>query len=322
MSLSQPNFLTLSRELRDMIYDLVLTSHKPIVVWSGILKLTYAEEGTDSHDYEGPLTPIHTLIVDDQATTLSLGNITLGLLRTNKLVSEEAAMAFYSGNIFSFEGDHNWHPIPPWLDMIGKQNRGYLSRMNISILPIPRATQLADGTRVPKAHYPEILYQRSPYLHLSIPAQSGSVENINHPDISAIFLALADYTGSLRKTEIYLQLRIGIFPLYLFDTARLHPYNDRFTMDLPNLIEIFRSQCNKSCPNRVVDVIWKGTTLERDFVRLKEASIRSGWNILDSVPRIWVREIMGPLSLIDFTARLTPHTESALITAGECNPHT
>lgn len=196
-------------------------------------------------------------------------------------MAREAAKVFYSKTTFCFIGDHNWHPILSWLETIGA-NRGYLTRLEATIERPAHAWQERDGTRTELKHAFEELYPRSPHLYrLPESTAEGIVDNIN-PAIEAIFAVLSTREGGPKLTFTLL-LDYGLLPGIQLGIDWQHPYNNYFSMDLPNLIEklrvIYPTELGKgSC----VEVLWKGEDLRTEFAKQRERIQERGWEILEA----------------------------------------
>jgi hypothetical protein len=184
LSRSSLTFLSLSRELRDMIYEYALTSPDSIAVCSVNISTTLAYiKGVGFGNPRIISTP-----------PLSANPLALSLLLVDHLVSQEASATFYSRNSFLFKGDHNYDPVS-FLHAIGPRNRSYIQRIEIKVDRPRDSWQLPDGSRVRLPGTPEHeIYPLSPHLAHSEPKE-GPVANIN-PAIETIF-ALRGTAGGL-----------------------------------------------------------------------------------------------------------------------------
>jgi hypothetical protein len=222
-----------------MIYDFALLASTCIVVWSGRWVCLSKFDGQG--DIIGGGTAVeYQRVVDDKATASTIQHLALNLLRcNNSTVAREAAKAFYTYNTFSFLGDHNWDPIVSWLESIGAQNRGYITRLDITAKRPPRAWQRHDGRRVKIPDLREELYPRNPHLYRSPDStREREVENIN-PIIEKIF-AILGTRGPRSMLKLHLLLDPHFLPgVELLDEDQA-AYSSLFTMGLPNLIEKFR----------------------------------------------------------------------------------
>jgi hypothetical protein len=245
-------FLSLPRELRDTIYGYALISCDPILVFSG----PYPHLGRPA------------------APKSSISNVlALGLVRSNRIISQESIEIFYSMNTFAFLGDHDWDSIVSWLNSI-RQNRDHLRRLNITALQPEQCWQNANGTRARIPGMRGELYPRNPYLSPSAQL-TGPVENIK-PGIETIFILLGTRrTGNL---TISLLMDYDVFPgLY---RERDHAEGgDDFTMDLPNLIERFRSNHTENGDSRV-EVLWIGEAQRSHFLDNENMIQQRGWEIV------------------------------------------
>ncbi|TVY45387.1 hypothetical protein LOCC1_G006355 [Lachnellula occidentalis] len=272
-------FLSLPREIRDEIYNMALISASPIIVWK-------AEWEWDIQYFpplDGPRWPevstrIRWRLVDQEAISTSLQSLDMNIILCNKIVGREAAKVFYRKNTFSFLGKHNWDPIVSWLESIGAANRNSLLSLEINACRPDPAWQRSSGERrsLPTETLEE-LYPRHPYLHLRTdekPFKYGRVENLN-PAMEMIFVLLGQKT-SKKKVTIVMQLGCVMYPggriaRSYFDT---NPEGSWFSMDLPNLMEKFRSLHTQH-----VEVLWKGNECRRELEDQQAIMESIGWNV-------------------------------------------
>ncbi|OCK73153.1 hypothetical protein K432DRAFT_399069 [Lepidopterella palustris CBS 459.81] len=329
-NLSHPptNFLSLPREIRDHIYGFALLASTCVVVWSGRWKTinTLNDQGVDA---DGKTEYEYERVVDHKAITLSIQHLALNLLRCNNAtVAREAAMTFYAHNTFSFLGDHNWDPIVSWLESIGVQNRGYITRLSATVRQPQHAWQRCDGTRVKIPDLHEELYQRNPHLYRSPEStEEGEVENIN-PNIETIFAIL----GS-RETRSTLKLHLLLDPnllpgIELLGEENQSAYTKFFTMDLPNLIEKFRvAYTTKSENSGHVEVLWKGETRRHEFIKKWSLIQKRGWEIVETEETETPRRVTpppgfaqpGPMLKMQFTLKRQKQTD--IILAEDPSPY-
>lgn len=196
------SFMDLLIKLRTSIYELALLKSSPIIVWSATC------ERVVNDDREMPA----YLSWDRDSMSSSREDLTLNLLGSNSTISYEAAAVFYSRNIFTFRGDHEWIEIISWLSRIGLRNRTLLRRLNISVGQPSLSWQMPNGSR--RQLFDGSMYQfwpRSASLtHLSYPVPEGEVENIS-PAIETLIAILTRAEDnvnvtSLRLTPIELRL--------------------------------------------------------------------------------------------------------------------
>ncbi|KAF4629199.1 hypothetical protein G7Y89_g8946 [Cudoniella acicularis] len=100
-----------------MIYDLALTTPSPIIVWSGkirtsIVRFPVTREETDVPEegviieYEGYIKTITEPMkrdLDYASMALSKRDLNFNLIRCHPIIAQEAAMALYRNNTFSFQ---------------------------------------------------------------------------------------------------------------------------------------------------------------------------------------------------------------------------
>ncbi|TVY41598.1 hypothetical protein LOCC1_G008936 [Lachnellula occidentalis] len=280
-NLPRLGFLSLPREIRDIIYDLALVSTSSIIVWKGKWEtefLARLEEGPRPY----PLSQIRWRAIDHDASTASLRSLNLNLLFCNKVIGNEAAMTFYHGNTFAFLGEHNWDPVVDWLGAIGLRNRESIVSLDIDAQRPDAAWQNSKGERVrhPARFTQEEVYPRHPLLHTCKGHfKWGSVDNIN-PALEKIFILLGQ-----RVSEQKVILSMQFF--YIYPGAGLIPGpEDRdpdgrwYSMELPNLVELFRHlHTQQHGSNGAVEVLWKGKDYRTALV-VERADMESlGWHI-------------------------------------------
>ncbi|CAG8972554.1 hypothetical protein HYALB_00011404 [Hymenoscyphus albidus] len=294
------NILSLPRETRDLIYTYCLTSTSPIVVWSGQINYTpvqtepplpASDDELDSF-WAAPkfITERAERIIDFHTMASSKRNIARGLLRCHPVISGEAAAIFYRMNTFSFVGYHSWYPINSWLQVIGSQNRGYLTCLEIEMHAPMHVKQKSDGARVdapincPWTRY-EIVSQRHPRLYLPKEGPiEGIVENIN-PAIECFFKILGSEGLNLKVTLLTHAWFPGSQPRR--EEERVCPESSWFGMDLPILIEIFRRLYTMNGGGRPrIDVLWKASLLARLYAKKKREIEAPGWQIVMEHERV------------------------------------
>jgi hypothetical protein len=247
-------FFSLSRKLRDTVYSYALVFHEPIIVFS--------------RPYPNPTKPV----TPKSSFSTSLA---LALFRCNRILSQESTEIFYSKNTFAVIGDHDWDPIISWLECIGRA-RGHLRSLHITALQPKPCWQNADGTRagIGVSGKVEEPYSRNPYLSSSV-CLTGVVENIK-PDIETIFLLLGGRrTG---KLMISLLLESNTIPGWYQECAH-GGGGDDFSMDLPNLIERFRST-HTGNGDGGLEVLWIGKAIRSAFLENESMIQELGWEIV------------------------------------------
>ncbi|EPE36448.1 hypothetical protein GLAREA_05786 [Glarea lozoyensis ATCC 20868] len=287
-------FTSLSREIRDQIYVWALVAPSPIIVWKG-------QWGTDTdktrrlHSYTTFTDVVqirketHRRWIDPSATKHSLAECSTNLFFCNKQIGEEAAKVFYRKNVFAFLGDHNWDPIVSWLTMINNRNRNHLATLEFKAYRPEEVWQRPNGerdTREEDSREPD--YPRNPHLHFSTPIKYGLVEIIN-PAIEEIFQLLGQQKTSTHKVTINFKLRYN-YPGcgWVVEEGDHYPQDGWCSMDLPNLVEKFRTLYS---PKSLVDVIWTGKCPkeivgrgDRDYTRTSievhlENMKNKGWEV-------------------------------------------
>lgn len=117
-------FLSLLREIRDKIYELALVSASTIIVWKG----SWKTETRYLPRLEGEAWPgvnldwaLRWRAIDQEAISVSLRPVNVKLILCNKIVRHKVALVFYTKNIFSFLGWHNWDPVVSCLKQLAWQ---------------------------------------------------------------------------------------------------------------------------------------------------------------------------------------------------------
>jgi hypothetical protein len=310
------NFMSLPREVRDEIYTLTLFSPSPIIVWKGewINELLDRDaEYTSYADFIARAEHIWRRVIDQSATKTSLDSLSTNMLFCTKVISQEAAEVFYKKNTFAFLGHHNWDPVVSWLEMIGGQNRNHLSNLEINAYKPDEVWQRHSGERVehPDLGSREPIYPRNSHLHVRRrPFKYGLVDNIN-PALETIFRLLGQ-RESTQKLTLNFKL-CGDYPGEgaIYQEGNQHPQNGWHSMDLPNLIEKFRTLYTlppSDSSEPLVQVLWKGECRPLVWHRLDDVVSRIV--ILDHVKNIeshgWELEI-SPMKEDD--SKWKPHDE-------------
>lgn len=109
-------FLDLARELRDMIYELLLVYKDPkdtAIMLCEVSRLRFARRQRDTFvAYEGP-DDIQQQLMSYEAQIDSdlLQRSSLSILKVNRQIYHEAAATFYSKNHFSFQSFPRWEGL-------------------------------------------------------------------------------------------------------------------------------------------------------------------------------------------------------------------
>lgn len=204
--------------------------------------------------------------------------IPTGLFRVNRRIGASASRIFYSNNTFNFSDDHDWFNIGDWLKLIGPSNRGSLNKIEITVRRPRHCYQKADGTRSWKSMHKA--YPRLQDLEWQdASCGEGPVENLS-PAMKTVFDLLADVTRPpcRRPLSIQLVMTESCLPgVRLYTNDRTH-YFSYSTLDIPNLLERYRSHCSAS---RSVDILWKATLPMIAFAEKREL-IEEHWTIFDA----------------------------------------
>lgn len=257
-------FLSLPREIRDAIYTLALVSPSPIVIWKG--EWVYEQQGTFSDSID-LVFPHHAPFVwrraiDPFASKSTLHSLSTNLLFCSSIINQEAAAVFYKKTTFSFLGAHNWDPVVRWLKTTGPQNRNHLFNLDVSARTPEQVWQHSNGERTehPGMLTREVIYPRNAHLHVPVhPVKCGLVDNIN-PALETIFQLLGQRT-STQKITLNFKL-CGEYPGQgaILSAEDQRPENAWHSMDLPNLVEKFRTlyTCRAGDSQPLVEVHWQG----------------------------------------------------------------
>ncbi|KAF2226599.1 hypothetical protein BDZ85DRAFT_256435 [Elsinoe ampelina] len=235
----------LPRELRDEIYHKSLVSSTAIEV----AKLRAHQEYKDGvmQVYYNP---------DPQAKSQSLQGLNMDLLKASPDIAREASQVFYSKNQFAFHGHRDWKVVVDWLRSIGEENLKHLTNIEIDVRQLNRVYQYADGSREDyseKAINPRHPLIQSPNEDGTWP--EGEVDDID-PKMEDIFSTLAscDHGSKLRVDIRYVGGGYpGCFKDPDEDPELIEGYY--FSMDLPNLIEAWRSKYSDP-EKREIEVVW------------------------------------------------------------------
>ncbi|KAL8918396.1 MAG: hypothetical protein Q9208_007366 [Pyrenodesmia sp. 3 TL-2023] len=268
-NLSKSKFLSLPTEIRFSIYSFCLISSSTIVVWSAeYYRATL-----------GAPYPPRRLRWNREAMVSSTRDLALGLLRCSTTVAAESARVFYEGNVFRFCGDHEYYPVITWLDKIA-QNRKFLERLEISVRRPNKAWQMPDGTRHRELGEPsDYTFIGSVLRHPHFAPQpylEGQVDVID-PAVETIISSLAK-PGSGRKMTLYMDTGYYNIPgieLIVQEGTSL------FSMDLPNLVETWRTSYFSDASFGSLDIVWKAEVGRDDFHNKRTLIEQVGWKIFN-----------------------------------------
>jgi hypothetical protein len=112
-------FLTLSGELRNMIYEEALVSHNPIDLWP---VWSDREEYMNNVVHNNCFTRIFDRFKND---------VSFGLLCACRRTNIEGSSIFYSQNSFRFTEQKAWIVLNLWLTTIGRRNRSYVQNISV-----------------------------------------------------------------------------------------------------------------------------------------------------------------------------------------------
>ncbi|KAI4126480.1 MAG: hypothetical protein LQ338_003730 [Usnochroma carphineum] len=266
-NLAQSKFLSLPAEIRYRIYSYSLVSVPPITVWSARFALTSQRRPVP-----------RTLKWDRVAMAGDLRKLSLSLLQCSTSIAAEAAHVFYSENTFCFFGDHEYYPVITWLDKIGQQNRECLKTLEISVNQPERAWQLPDGSCLRRKTYRTTNGFATRHPQLAAPAgpgKEGEVDIIN-PAMETIISLLAG-NSSARRVTLYLHLSVFDMPgVTLIEQEDM----TLFSMDLPNLVEKWRTAYFSNGVCGSLEVIWIAESARKQYIQKRSLIEDVGWDIL------------------------------------------
>ncbi|KAL8738163.1 MAG: hypothetical protein Q9181_001021 [Wetmoreana brouardii] len=201
----------------------------------------------------------------------STRNLNLSLFRCNSTVGAEAARVYYRENIFAFHGDHEYLPVITWLGQIGEENRSNLTSLKMSVRSPSKAWQLPDGTRLKMSASEQFSPRHPHFAGPSGPCPQGEVDIID-PAIETIISIFTQ--SSNRKLKLYLNLEFDTIPGAGVGV-------EYFSMDLPNLIEKWRTDYTSGGDWRSLEVLWRAETWKGTFLERRALIEGQGWEILE-----------------------------------------
>ena len=224
-SLERSSFLTLPREVRDLVYEELLYSPHPIQIYRYKLgrRTKYGRKRNCYLDAGAARRP------------------KLGLLRCSRLIAAEASRVFYGRNTFRILGLSDLRPVVRWLQRIGKNNCSRLNSIEAGVCrPIIRHLIMFKGelsdqstTALEFRLFPRHRYFADPIESLSDYLQVGSINPAFDELFSILGRVLSTHTFKLKLT----------LPQHLFPDVTDRSGEDVYimTMNLPNLIEKSRA---------------------------------------------------------------------------------
>ncbi|KAL8952483.1 MAG: hypothetical protein Q9222_001624 [Ikaeria aurantiellina] len=276
-NLANSRFLSLPPEVRLNIYSFCLINYKPIVVWSA----RYEE-------YWGA-NPSRRLQWDREAMAASTRGLAVGLLRCSTSVAVESAPFFYENNTFVFRGDHQYSPVIAWLDKIG-ENREHLRSLELTIRRPRKAWQMTDGSRYREDFTSSkgLAFHHPHFARLEGLYEEGEVDIVD-PAIETIISMLA---RSVHGQAITLSLDTGCnnipgIELFVEEGTSL------FTMDLPNLIEKWRTSYFSESSYASLDIIWKAAVGQYYSIENRRMIEALGWDICEEQEGMYTHEFQS-----------------------------
>lgn len=282
------SFLTLPREIRDLVYDYRFNTPLTIVIWCSIQpdhpQRRWRVRGALQKTEEGK-----TVVSDAQDQ--------LRILRCNTVVAREAARTFYSKNKFNFERGWTWDLVVCWLESIGPGNRSFLSKLELDIPSNSHGWQISHYVSSDFARY-------STRAALSRNSQLLGLMPVN-TNIQPVFdkffklLSSGDYSDGTSDLTIDMLLEGGLLPQCRLGPNDRHPRGEHFSMDVPNAIERHRALWASSMGRRL-DIRWHGLVWTPAFSEHR-ADIEAKWVILSVVEEDRVQTWDSELPSIPFS---------------------
>ncbi|KAH6666125.1 hypothetical protein B0J14DRAFT_605341 [Halenospora varia] len=281
------SFLDLPQEIRKQIYGYLVLAPKQLDIYYGTAltvenrsckryrKIAIGSIGWKSYK-EHVENILHTQF------------LAADLMRSNSILATELAPIYYGKNTFHFVNNFTWNDAARWLQRIGPINRGHLTDLRMEIGVLAHVWQGKDGSRtvLPNNTYPgwnrrEKVYDRNPHLIVDTECVEGMVENIN-PALETFFEVLGSTKGG--KVTINVILDKQTVPgVQLLVDEKGHPVSRWCSMDLPNLMEKFRTiYTSRQGESREVDILWKGSEDKVAFNAGRQEVENAGWEIVNT----------------------------------------
>ncbi|KAL8947373.1 MAG: hypothetical protein Q9222_006339 [Ikaeria aurantiellina] len=264
---SNSSFLRLPTEIRLRTYSFCLVNPSPIIVWSAHLTRPWPQKRYRLH-------------WNRERKASSIRNLALGLLRCSTTIAVESAQVFYHNNTFRFEGEHDYYPVITWLHKLDK-NREYLQSLEVTVRTPEIAWQLPDGSRRKMSRSrTRGISSHHPYLApLAGSYEEGEVDIVD-PAIETIIFLLSiceDYEDQ-RCMILFLDTGWDTIP-----GVELHAEEDntRFSLDLPNLVDIWRTKYFSDTNQGALEIVWKAEVGREDFREKRHMIEGVGWKIFD-----------------------------------------
>jgi hypothetical protein len=296
-------FMSLPREIRNEIYELLLVASEPIVVYS---------------------TPEDPLAIEQLRTPMGtypkVAHLTFGLLRVNKIISIEASAIFYRHNVFKFRGSEDYYQADSWdllysfLFTIGDRNRTCLQYLEADISRPIAVVKDATGTisaPLNCSFWMRKVYARDHHARIYPPVHDEqrlgeSVDYIS-PAIEAVFRILGTEGSSL---QLLLIMEFGNFPEINRCESGSLLYG--WSAEVPDYVEQMRKRFTSlsSGNGARVEVLWKGTYFKSEFLPRIERIKNNGWEVIEmqdstrSLQATIFREVTTSVTLQRKDARL------------------
>jgi hypothetical protein len=280
------SFLKLPREIRDQIYELSLFTSQPIIVWDG----TFYINAYVYWDW---------VARRNRPRISALQELTLGLLRVNRLVASEAACTFYRLNTFRFEGTSPWDALCIFSNLVGK-NKRWLRHLHLQMKQPPeKVLPHLHGTFISEEKWAlQQLYDYDEELHqFCEPHKYGFVEYIC-PALRLFFKVI----GKDVPLTVVVALESGYLPGFPNHLIEHDPDRLFWGMTIPTSMEYFRE---KFAGN--MEILWKGDCMTMHFLRRLDEIKSRGWEVI----KVEQSQYEGDFARTDFIIRRRPISPGA-----------
>lgn len=298
------SFLDLPREIRDLVYGYRFNTSLTVVIWCamqpGHPQRPWCARGALQKTEQGKIVVSN---VRDQ----------LRILRCNSVVAREAARIFYGKNKFSFGRGWTWDIVVDWLETIGLENRGFLSRLELDMPSNSLGWQMSPD-------YPSA-FGRGRYYTRAAPGRKSRrlglvpVNASVPPVFDRLFklLSSSDLPHGSKGLSLDMLLEGGLLPECQLGRNDRHPRREHFNMDIPDSLERHRALWADKMGHRL-EILWHGFVREPAFSEHR-LDIETKWVILSVVEenrvQTWHPE-MPSLSFSQFVLRRRDITDESI----------
>lgn len=283
-------FLDLPLEIRDRIYQDLLVSPRPILVFSG-----QHHESLESHNGREIMTAITTIEPVDSI----LQELTLGLLSCSRQIAAEAAASFYRCNTFKFEGHDVWQPLYGFLRLIGDRNTNHLRDLEVGVDRLVEIQADRYGLRTEREH--KWLFGN---VYPRCSSETGPIDNFYERIVETASPAIRYCFRALGKNGPPLTLKMvmerGSFPFADPWLLSVQEAVSWLTYEkVPELVERF---CGEYTSEQVT-VIWLGS-IDAGSFRKREGDLEGlGWEVIEAEESEISAWGIEPNRVVDFKLR-------------------